>query len=464
MNLTGARRSSAAWARVPGLVAAALAACAAGPGADCPPPSLSAQEIATRLKELNQAAQREMQQHQYSEAVRDYREASCLAPDSAPIFYGLGVAEAATGDFLAARKSLGVADRLQPANVLPLAMMVRVNFSLGDTESLKATLREAARRFPQDGNLHTSLAQFLAQNKLLDLALAESLRAQHAGGANAGSVMELAVLENTVGAYEDAIRNAAAVQSQAGLPDAVRASAAGVAGLSYESTGSREEAIAHLREAIRLDPSQENSYLALAFLFEKAQRYGDAVNILQEGRRKLPGSTALLLPLGSDLVRAEQYRTGIEVLRDLLRQSPDEPDAYLRLADAYRKTDRPAQETGILHDLARRKPDYPMIHLLIARALLNADPADYPRALQELALAEQSAPSDAEVSYLRGRVYLATNRNEEAVAALLRAIELGPMDPSPYYQLGRLYQKLGKTEQAKEILARMQYVKTNSAK
>ncbi len=38
-----------------------------------------------------------------------------------------------------------------------------------------------------------------------------------------------------------------------------------------------------------------------------------------------------------------------------------------------------------------------MIHLLIARAMLNADPADYPAVLQELSLAEKSAPADADV-------------------------------------------------------------------
>ena len=462
MSSTGARHSSAVCAKRLGL--AVIAFSALGVAADCPPRPLTAEESAARLRELNRAAQSEMQQHRYAEAVRDYREASCIAPDSAPVFYSFGVAQAAAGDFLAARKALHTADRLQPANVLPLAMLVRVNFSLGDIEGLKAALREAARRFPRDGNLHATLAQFLVENKLADLALAESLRAQHASGASAGSVMQLAVLENTVGAYDDAIRNAAAVQQQAGLPEAVRASAAGVAGLSYESTGERDKAIAHLREAIRIDPLQENSYLALAFLFEKTQRYADAASVLQEGRRKLPRSTAMLLPLGSDLVHAEKYQPGIEVLREALRQSPEESDAYLRIADAYRKTGQSAEEVQILRALARQKPDYPMIHLLIARAMLNADPADYLKVLDELSLAESKAPSDPEVFYLRGRACLAMNRTDEAVAALLRAIELGPMDPSPYYQLGRLYEKLGKKELAKELLTRMQFLKGNPSR
>jgi Flp pilus assembly protein TadD len=76
-----------------------------------------------RLKELAAATQSEIQQHKYAEAIRYYREASCLASDNASVSYGLGTAEAASGDFLAARKSLSVADRLQPSNVLPLAML-----------------------------------------------------------------------------------------------------------------------------------------------------------------------------------------------------------------------------------------------------------------------------------------------------------------------------------------------------
>jgi tetratricopeptide (TPR) repeat protein len=404
-----------------------------------------------------------MAQLQFAEAVRDFQEAACLDPRDPRIFYSLGSAEAAMGNFLSARKSLATADRLQPGNPLPLAMLVRVNGSMGDVDSLKAALREAAVRFAGNSDLHAALAQFLLQNKLSDLALAESLRSQKAGGAAGQSVMELAVLENTVGAYEDAIRNAIAVEGQTGLPVAVRASAAGVAGLSYESGGQRDAAISHLREAILLDPSQENSYLALAFLLEKTQKYANAVEVLEQGRRKLPESTPLLLPLGSDLIHAERYQAGADVLQELLRKSPDEYEAYLKMADAFGKMGSVDREVKILQDLKRRKPDYPAIHLWLARASLNLDSVDYAKALAELALAEESAPADAEVFYLRGKVYIATNRDDEAVAALRRAIELRPLDPGPYYQLGRLYEKLGQPEMAKDTFGRMQYLKSNAS-
>jgi tetratricopeptide (TPR) repeat protein len=412
---------------------------------------------------LDSQAQAAMQQKHFSEAVQLYREAVCLAPESPRGLYGLGVAQAASGDYFQARQSLRKADRLQPTSPLPLVMEIRTDFSMNDIESLKADLREEAGRFPHDSQLHALLARFLAEKKLVVLALAESLRAQQAGSADADAKVQLAALENTVGAYQDAIRNALAIENRNEISSTVRASAAGIAGLSYESAGQRDEAIAHMQQAIQLDPSRENSYLALADLFEQAQKYSDAVNVLEQGRKNVPASAAFLLPLGADLIRIEKYQQGIDVLRELLRQAPDQDQAYLSIADASRKMGNAAQELTALRELVRHKPDYPMIHVLLARAMLNASPVDYAKVLDELAMAEKAAPSDPDVFYLRGKVYAATNRNQEAVSALEHSINLRPLDPSPYYQLARLYQKLGKSDLAKQTFGRLKVLEAAPA-
>ncbi|HWB97701.1 MAG TPA: tetratricopeptide repeat protein [Bryobacteraceae bacterium] len=430
-----------------------------GMAAECTPSGLSAQETLRKFQALDREAQTAMERGQFAEAAARYREATCLQPKASRAFYGLGIAEAAAQNFPAARKALETASTLLPDNPLPLAMLVRVNVAAGDPEGTKKALRTTAARFPRDGELHATLARFLAENKLLDLALAESLRAEQSGATNPEASIALAVLENTVGAYEDAVRHAAALESQPGLPDAVKASAAGVAGLSYESMGEREAAIEHLKLAIRLDPGQENSYLALAYLYEKAQRFPEAVEVLTAARSKLADSRHVLLPLGNNLVWAEQFAAGVEVLKELLRVEPGASEGYVRLAEAYRKMGRPELETEALRDLERRHPEYPMIHVLIAQAMMTADPVDYPKVLAELALAEKTTPSDPDLFYLRGKVYLATNRQPEAVAALKRAIALRPMEPSPYYQLGMAYRKSGKPELAREILQRMEHVK-----
>jgi tetratricopeptide (TPR) repeat protein len=427
--------------------------------AGCAPSQLGEKETLAKFQELDREAQRAFDGGQYTAAAQRYREATCLVPKSARAFYGLGIAEAAARNFPAAREALETAYAILPENMMPLAMLVRVNVAMRDIEKVKEVLRTAAQRFPKHGELHSSLSRFLAENQLFDLALAESLRFAETGASDTGSTVALAVLENTVGAYDDAIQNAAAIENQPDAPDPVKASAAGVAGLSYESTGRREEAVKHLRLAIQLAPQQENSYLALADLYEKAQRFKEAVEVLHEGRKQIPGSPNFLLPLGNNLVWSEQFQAGVDVLNELIRKSADTAEAYLRLAEAYRKMGRPDQEVETLRKLARVKPGYPMIHILTAQAMLTLDPVEYPKVLAELALAQKTAPNDPDIFYLRGKVYLATNAYQEAVTALKRAIELRPMEPGPYYQLGLTYRKLGQADLAKQVLDRMTYLR-----
>jgi tetratricopeptide (TPR) repeat protein len=336
-----------------------------------------------------------------------------------------------------------------------------------DIDRVKTVLRTAAQRFPRDGELHSGLARFLAESQLFDLALAESLRFEQTGSGDTASAVALAVLENAVGAYGDAIRNATNIEEQAGASESLKASAAGVAGLSYESVGQREEAVRHLKLAIQLAPSLENSYLALAFLYEKGQKFKEAVEVLQQGRSQIPGwsnsgSLNFLLPLGNNLVWAEQYQAGIDVLNQLIGKAPDTAEAYVRLAEAYRNTGRPELETQTLRRLAHIHPVYPMVHVLTARAMMTMNPVDYPGVLAELAQAETRTPTDGVIFYLRGKVFAAMNRNQEAVIALRRAVALRPMDPGPYYQLGLTYRKLGQTDLARQTLDRMQHLKPSA--
>ena len=429
---------------------------------DCVPSHLGEKETLAKFQELDRAAQSAFDTGQYGSAARQYREAACLVPKSARAFYGLGLAEAAANNFVTARKALETAYALLPDNMMPLAMLVRVNVAMKDIDQVKIVLRTAAQHFPRDGELHSGLARFLAENQLLDLALAESLRFQQTGSGDTASAVALAVLENTVGAYGDAIRNATNIEKQAGASDSVKASAAGVAGLSYEGMGQREEAVRHLKLAIQLAPTQENSYLALVFLYEKGQKFNEAVEVLQQGRSQVPGSLSFLLPLGNNLIWGEPDQAGIDVLNQLIRESPDTAEAYVRLAEAYRNTGRPELETQMLRRLAHHHPDYPMVNVLIARAMMTMDPVDYPAVLAELARAEKSTPADADIFYIRGKVLVALNRYQEAVNALRRAIVLRPMDPSPYYQLGLTYRKLGQSDLARQMMDRMQHLK-NSA-
>ena len=453
MNSTGVRQYIAAFVSVTCLLAAASGASYAAT-ANCPV-GLTPEQRLAQFKAADQQAEASMHAAQFARAVASYKEAVCLVPDSARGWYGLGVAQAGAGQFREARESLATADRLRPVTPMPLIMQVRANASLKDEAALKANLRELARRFPRDPNAHATLVRFLAEQNLLDLALAEALRSDGAGPVNPTAKLQLAGLENTAGAYTDAARTALVVMGESAALQEMRAAAAGIAGLSYESLGQTEQGIEYLKQAVALDPAQENSYLALADLYDKLQRYREAADLLLQARTHLPDSTAILLPLGTDLIRAERYAEGVGVIREVIQRAPDTDEAYVRLADAAHRTGDVAQELRTLQQLQERRPNYPMIDVLIARAMLAQEHVNYDAALHQLAAAERTSPKDPEIYALRGRVYMERKQYGQAIDPLRRSIELYPLDAANYYQLARAYQKLGKADLAAEQFERV---------
>ena len=229
----------------------AVLSIAPGLAAECPSSEMSPAQTQARFQELDRKAQVEFRHGEFAKAAEDFQQATCAAPDNVRPYYalyGTAAGAVATGDFSSARQALQQADRLRPDYPLPLAMLVKVNLISSDIDNLKKCLLNAAQRFPRDSKLHAELAQDLLHEKQYDLALAEALRAADSGAAGGRAGINLAVLENQVGAFGDAARLAAAIEEQAELPEKVRASGAAIAGLSYESSGQLQEAMRHFKE------------------------------------------------------------------------------------------------------------------------------------------------------------------------------------------------------------------------
>jgi len=436
-----------------------------GLASDCPSLTLSPQDIRERFQELDRKAQVEFRRGELVKAANDFREAVCIAPESMRPYYALyGVATRAmaTGNYAQARRTLEEADRLRPDYALPLVMLVKLSLVSGEVDDLKKCLLALGQRFPADGRLHAELARDLIHQKQYDLALAEALRTEQSGNVDDTSIINLAVLENQIGAFDDAVRHAIAIKEQTTLPDRIRASGAAIAGLSYESLGQLEAAVQNLRQAIQLDPGQENPYIALARIYDRQHNTKAAIEILETGQTRIPASTSILLSLGASLVSAEQFPAAIQILTKEIQVSPDQLDAYPKLAEAYRNIDEPSLATAMLRKLAERKPDYPMLHIVIAQSMLDENPIDYPGALHELAQAEKTSPDDYDVYYLRGKVCTSIHEYQKAVAALQRAIELRPTESAAYYQLGLAYRKSGQLSLASKQFETVEYLKSQS--
>ncbi len=435
---------------------------ARGFGADCPrgQPDSPDRE---RFETFDRQAQVEFRHGDFAKAAVDFGQAACFSTESlAAVYERLQSAASAmvTNDFPHAASALKDADQREPRSALSLAMLVKIELLAGNLDDLKALLRELARRFPRDGKLHASLTQDLVHANRYDLALAEGLRFEQSDFQDTRATLNLAVLENQAGALEDAVRVATSLEEQSQLPSKTRASGAAIAGLSYENLGQLPEAISHLQKAIELDPDEPNPYLALARLYGE-QQDEQALALLEQAYKRIPGSRQILLALGSAQVASDRFAAARDTLTELLERFPNELEAYLKLAAAYRNLGEPALATRTLRRLAGRQADYPRLHVVIAESMLDEDPVDYRGVMDELAKAEKASGQDYDVSYLQGRVYVATLQYEQAIEAFRHAIAVRPTEPNAYYQLGMAYRKAGLPEQAKEPFARMEFLKGN---
>jgi tetratricopeptide (TPR) repeat protein len=426
--------------------------------AECLPPGPSSGDAAAKARELEAEAQKAIDGGRFAGAAQIYRQLVCIEPANARHSYVLGVTEAAAGNLAEARQALEKADQLRPESPLALPALLRVHIAGGDESSARRLLRDAGRRFPSEQPLHAELARLLAEAGWFDLALAEALRGAENTPSPSGLRL-LAALELKAGAYRDAARDAAAIVSREDLPAGTRADAADLAGRAHELLDERDRAVEFLTRAIRLDPSRESSYLALARMHEQSGEYASAIDVLEKGRKDLPESKDLAVALGANLARGGRYEEAASLLKRVLERHPGEHDAYVSLSLAYRGLNQRDQELRVLEDLAANRPDYPMIHVLLAQSRLTLHPVEHERVLQDLERAQQADPNDPEIYALRGRVYLEMKRYGEAAEALQRAVEGWPASSETRYLLGRAYHFLGDEQRAKEEFARVEHLK-----
>ena len=390
-----------------------LAFLSAARASDCPSTPGDPQKLA-------QSAQEAFERGDYAKAAASFHQALCGAPNNAALFHGLGLAEAAAGHFDEAAKALAQADRLSPHDFAILLARVQVEASAGRYEQAAHMLAEAEHLDPAHSpqaraavaQLHEQLGGALLQQRKLDLALAQLLRARQAGQDDPSLRLMLATLENNFGAYSDAIRDASSLGAAATPKQ--QATGAAIAGLAYKNQKRNEEAIRLLRRSLELAPG-ETAYLTLAEVYEMSDQTAEAAKLLDQASAALPASPRIALALGRALVNAGDNQRAATLLSGMTQQPGADPEAWQWLAQALASLGEFQKATESLQQLARRKPDYPMIDVMIAQSLLKWETPDYEQALRALDRAAQATPADPDIYYMRGKVYFSLGRYAEAV-------------------------------------------------
>ena len=334
------------------------------------------------------------------------------------------------------------------ADPLFLSDLVKVSVLVGDQRKAREYLRRLSDLNHPQKAIHLELGQFLFEEQEHDLALAQFLRGEGEIHSAPEALLELAILESQGGAYAGALRHALEILEEEQAGPYLKGAAAAVAGVSYLDTKRRDKAIEYLQLAVRLAPAVERNYLVLAEIYQDGEKFAEAIAILERGRKAIPDSADLLLPLGLTLGSSGDYERATAVLRELIVQAPSQVEAYMPLAQVYASLGNVGEAIEVLQKRSELPPRDVMVPMAMAGFLFSKGETFFDQVLAKLEEAEQIQASDPDIFYLRGRVYRAQERYEEAVQAFRRAVELDPLSQPAHYQLALAYRDAGKSELA----------------
>jgi tetratricopeptide (TPR) repeat protein len=201
-----------------------------------------------------------------------------------------------------------------------------------------------------------------------------------------------------------------------------------VLGTAYGIRGDLARSVQHLRDAVRLNPRDERSWIALARALEDTGEAADAVAALRAAIALLPDSGAL------------RWR-----LRSVRRQRIDESDLDLiAVADRLVLFAGKGELLGQMAAMAQGGLDYDRaVHLLERRVALT--------------------PNNRAAHMALGQAYVDQGREETAYAELVTALLLDPLDAGTLTALGQLHLAAGRTAPAVAALERALALETGNS-
>jgi Tfp pilus assembly protein PilF len=221
----------------------------------------------------------------------------------------------------------------------------------------------------------------------------------------------------------------------------------------YEQSGHLENAIPAMRLAIQRDPQSERYRFAYAVLLTNSNAPAAAVIRLEESLQSFPSSSRLWFALGFAKFKLGKYDEAEKSLTKAIELDPKFAPAFAYLGLIRARTGAYAEAIELYQRGLRADAKLGIVHYLIADAMLkqiNTDPQSIEAHLRE------SVTMDLTFTPARlalGKLFMRSQRWNEAVSELEQVIKLDPSVPETYYQLGLAYGRLKRPADAQSAMS-----------
>ncbi|MDH5323396.1 MAG: sulfotransferase [Gammaproteobacteria bacterium] len=207
--------------------------------------------------------------------------------------------------------------------------------------------------------------------------------------------------------------------------------------------GRPDEAIEHLQQAAALEPGNDSVRMKLAHALARMGDGERADTVFEEAFRLAPDRGKLAE--ATEHLRHGRIKECKQIAEALLASNADDVNALRLLAKVAGEEQRWPRAERLLKRALSLAPEFHDARLDLATALKQLDQLDDALACAEDTIAR--APQNAFAYYVYASMLAVCGRQEQALAAYRRAIELRSFHPAAYVGMGHLLKTLGQTDE-----------------
>jgi len=207
-------------------------------------------------------------------------------------------------------------------------------------------------------------------------------------------------------------------------------------------------AVAAYQKVVEIDPNRASAHLGLGDVYCRMQRWNDAVGALEKGVAIDSGNKQALFQIGNAYEELRDFAKAAEAYERFLKLNPENAwTGYLRLGACRMELQQYDQAVAALQEAQKAQPRDLKVNYSLAMAFRKAEQYDQAEAVLK-SLAEIN-PADASTYYSDIiKMYDEAGRNENAIEAARKVIELNPKSEMAVYNLAIMFQKLKRYEEA----------------
>jgi tetratricopeptide (TPR) repeat protein len=226
---------------------------------------------------------------------------------------------------------------------------------------------------------------------------------------------------------------------------------------AYVGDSQSQKAIEALQRAASFAPTNEKLYIFVADACTSKQAYSLGLQVVDLGLKNLPNSARLHFERAMFLSSSDQFDNARNDFESAQRLAPESDIAFdAKAQEAMFEGNIPDAIRTARNGISKGHQDFMLLTLLgeaLLRSGITPSQPEFEEARQALqkAVAERANYSSAQLSL--GKLYLAGNRLNDAIAHLEVARQLDPGNPSIYSNLATAYRRQGDTRKAQEALA-----------